>query len=111
MSNLLANDLTPGSAIHPGVLIKEELKARRMKQKDLAEAIDVAKNVMSEVINGKRNISAALALKLEKALGIQAEFWMKYQVNYEINLIRIQHKKSIKKARIPGKRKKDLMAT
>lgn len=46
----------------------------------------IAKNVMSEIINGKRNITPMPAVKLEKALSIKAEFWMRYQVTFETSL-------------------------
>lgn len=48
---------------------------------------------MPEIINGKRNLTPELAVRLEDALGIKAEFWMKYQVSYEIDRISIKNKK------------------
>ncbi|MEM6813326.1 MAG: HigA family addiction module antitoxin [Bacteroidota bacterium] len=110
MSNkrVLANDLVPGSAMHPGRLLKEELDAREMKQIDLAKELGIAKNVMSEIINGKRNFTPELAVRLEDALGIKAEFWMKYQMAYEIDKIRIKNKKAVQKANILSKAKKQL---
>ena len=104
----LANDLIPGSAMHPGELLKDELAARDMKQINLAKELGIAKNVMSEIINGKRNLTPELAVRLEDALGIKAEFWMKYQVGYEIDRIRIKNKKAIEKARISEKSKRKL---
>jgi addiction module HigA family antidote len=94
----LANDLVPGWAMHPGELLRDELEAREMKQVALAKEIGIAENVMSEIINGKRNITPRLAVRLEEALGIKAEFWMRYQVTYEIDKIRMKNKKSVQKA-------------
>jgi plasmid maintenance system antidote protein VapI len=54
---VLANDLVSGSATHPGSLLKAELELRGMKQKDLASQLGIAKNVMSELVNGKLNIT------------------------------------------------------
>ncbi len=88
----LANDLVPGSTMHPGELLRDELEAREIKHIDLAKRLGIAKNVMSEIINGKRNITPELVVRLEDALGIKAEFWMKYQVGYEIDRIRIKKK-------------------
>jgi HTH-type transcriptional regulator/antitoxin HigA len=101
----LANDMIPGSAMHPGGLLKDELEAREMKQVELAKELGIAKNVMSEIIGGKRNITPELAVRLEDTLGIKAEFWMKYQVAYEIDKIRIKNKKAVEKADIPAKTK------
>ncbi len=94
----LANDLIPGSVMHPGELIRNELDAREMKQVELAKELGIAKNVMSEIISGKRNITPELAIRLEDALGIKAEFWMKFQVTYEIDKIRIRNRKTVEKA-------------
>ena len=91
----IANNLVPGSTMHPGVLISNELKARKMRQIELAKKLGIAKNVMSELINGKRNITAALAIKLEKAFDIKAEFWMKHQATYELDKIRIRNNREI----------------
>jgi addiction module HigA family antidote len=107
----LANDMVPGSAMHPGELLKDELEAREMKQIELAKALGIAKNVMSEVIGGKRSITPELAVRLEDALGIKAEFWMKYQVAYEIDKIRIKNKKAVEKANIPEKTKVQMAST
>jgi len=104
----LANDLVPGSSMHPGELLRDELDAREMKQVDLAKQLGIAKNVMSEIISGKRNITPELAVRLEDALGIKAEFWMKYQVTYEIDRIRIKNKKAVEKANISPRAKKQL---
>lgn len=93
----LANDLVPGSAMHPGELLRDELETRSMKHLELAKKLGIAKNVMSEIINGKRNLTPVLAVRLEEALGIKAEFWMKYQVSYEIDKIRIKSKKTIER--------------
>ncbi|MEQ8808808.1 MAG: HigA family addiction module antitoxin [Imperialibacter sp.] len=100
-----ANDLVPGSAMHPGELLKDELETREMKQVELAKALGIAKNVMSELLGGKRNITPELAVRLEDALGIKAEFWMKYQVAYEIDKIRIKNKKAVEKVNFPAKTK------
>lgn len=104
----LANDLVPGSSMHPGKLLSDELAAREIKQVDLAKQLGIAKNVMSEIIHGKRNITPELAVRLEGALDIKAEFWMKYQVAYEIDKIRVRHRKALEKAKLSPATKKQL---
>jgi len=91
----LANDLTPASAMHPGLLLMDELEARGMKHIELARSLGIAKNVMSEILHGKRNISPLMAIRLEKVLGIKAEFWMRYQVGYELDKIRIESRELV----------------
>ena len=104
----LANEMVPGSAMHPGELLRDEMESRAMKQIELAKELGIAKNVMSEIISGKRNLTPELAVKLEEALGIKAELWMKYQVSYEIDKIRIKNKKAVGKANISEKSKRKL---
>jgi addiction module HigA family antidote len=109
MNKYIANDHTPAEAIHAGEILKEELKARNIKQKDFAQQIAVKPNVLSELLRGKRNFTAELAVKIESATGIEAEFWLKLQAKYEIDLVRIRMKKQIKKANITPLQKQNLI--
>ena len=104
----LTPDMVPGSSTHPGVLLKEELEFRKIKQVAFAKLIDIAANVLSEIINGKRNITPAIALKLESALNIDAEYWMRLQIRFEIDTIRIKHKNALKRINLSSKRRKSL---
>jgi HTH-type transcriptional regulator/antitoxin HigA len=104
----LANEMVPGSVMHPGELLRAELEAREMKQITLAAELGIAKNVMSEIVSGKRNITPELAVGLEDVLGIKAEFWMKYQMAFEIDKIRIRNRTTLAKANIPTQTKKKL---
>jgi len=105
---IYANDIVLKESFHPGEFIKDELEAREMKQQVLANKMEIAKNVLSEIIHGKRNLTPFLALKLETALGINAEFWMKLQVNYDINLIRNQYSNLIEKTKVSSNKKAKL---
>ncbi|MCR4773659.1 MAG: helix-turn-helix domain-containing protein [Prevotella sp.] len=51
------NNLTPFAATHPGEMIKDELKERKMTQKQLADITGIKQSVLSETINGKRSVS------------------------------------------------------
>ncbi|HYK75862.1 MAG TPA: HigA family addiction module antitoxin [Daejeonella sp.] len=87
------NQSTPFEPTHPGVLIKDELDARGdMKQKDLAELLSVKPSFLNEIIKGKRPITADLAILLEKALDIPADYWMKFQSQYEIDCAKLKEK-------------------
>ena len=88
MSKILANRLVPGSPTHPGFMIKEELEAREMKQIHLAGAMSISATMLSDLINGRRKVTAELALKLEKTLQIPAIFWMNYQAQYDLDMLR-----------------------
>ena len=93
----LTKNTIPSHATHPGVLIADEVEYRGIKQQELANVMGIASSVLSEIIHGKRNITPELALKFEKALDIDASYWMRLQVGYEIAQIRIKQQKAIAK--------------
>lgn len=78
-------ELIPFAATHPGELLKDELKERKMTQKQLAHDTGIKPAVLSETINGKRSISLNVAVALEKALGIPADLWMNMQTQYDLD--------------------------
>ena len=87
--NMIANNLTPFTATHPGEMIKDELKERHMTQKQLEEMTGIQQSVISETINGKRSLSLSFAMALEKVMGIPATFWMNMQTKYDIDVANI----------------------
>lgn len=82
-------DLTPFVATHPGEMIKDELRERHMTQKQLSEETGIKASVLSETINGKRNVSLSVAVALEKVLGIPADVWMNLQTQYDLDTANI----------------------
>ncbi len=85
----MSKKLTPFVATHPGEMIKDELKERGMTQKQLAAETGIKASVLSETINGKRNVSLSVAIALEKALGISADIWMNMQTQYDLDTANI----------------------
>ncbi len=82
-------NLTPFIATHPGVMIKDELKERKMTQKQLATESGIKVSVLSETINGKRSVSLNVAVALEKVFGIPADVWMNMQTQYDLDAANI----------------------
>lgn len=85
-------ELIPFKATHPGTLIKDELEYRGIKQKDFAHDIDMNPTMLNEIIKGKRAITAQIALLLEKALEIKADYWLRFQSQYELDTERIKER-------------------
>lgn len=75
-------EIVPARAIHPGEVLREELKERGIKQKDFAAMIGVQATHLNAFIKGKRNMNAELALKLESSLGISCETWLSLHTSY-----------------------------
>jgi HTH-type transcriptional regulator/antitoxin HigA len=91
------NTIIPFEATHPGTLIKDELEVRDdINQKDLAMLLGVKPSFLNEIIKGKRPVTADIAILLEKALGISANYWMKFQSQYEIDSAKIKEKNANK---------------
>lgn len=76
------NRLTSNRAIHPGEILREELKERGIKQKDFAMAIGWQATHLNEFIKGKRNLNEDLAMRLESQLGIPFKTWMSLHSGY-----------------------------
>lgn len=73
--------------IHPGETLIEVLEDRNMSQRELAIRTGVTEKHVSTVVHGQKNISPAFAKRLEYALGIEAEFWMNLQANYDREIL------------------------
>lgn len=71
-------------AFHPGEMLSEELKARNLTQARFAELIQVSPSVLSEIIKGKRSISADFACRLEAALDTPSYMWVSWQAEYDL---------------------------
>lgn len=89
---MATKNLIPAIATHPGIILADEMEANGYSQIDFAKLIDLKRSQLNEIIKGKRNINADLALLLEKALGVDADFWMEAQKNYDLDKARIEAK-------------------
>ena len=74
--------VVPVRAVHPGEILREELKERGIKQKELALMIGMQASHLNALINGKRNLNEDVAIRLERALGIPYTVWMDLHVAY-----------------------------
>lgn len=71
-------------AFHPGLYLLEEIEEREMLKKDVAQELGILPTNLSEILKGKRNISPRVAIKLEKALDISAEYWLNLQMAWDL---------------------------
>ena len=74
--------------IHPGEILGDELEEINLSAAKLAHSLDVPANRISQIIAGKRNISADTALRLGRYFGTTPDFWMNLQKTYELDLAR-----------------------
>ena len=83
--------------IHPGEILKEELKALDMSANALATALHVPANRISQILQGRRNVTADTALRLAQFFGMTPEFWLNLQKTYELRRAERQSGKTIRR--------------
>ena len=88
----------PIEAVHPSELVKDELKARGMQRKELAERLGMKAPNLSRFFSAKEDITPSMALKLEEAFGISADYWMGLQLSYkrDLDAIRLRDEEEAK---------------
>jgi len=75
--------------IHPGEILYEEfLKPMGIRVSELARDISVPAGRISQIVNGKRAITADTALRLGRYLGVSPETWLDLQSDYDLRLAR-----------------------
>jgi antitoxin HigA-1 len=79
MKRRLDQNHIPPVAMHPGELLRNEIKERGLKQTDLADKLSISQPFLNGLLRKKKKISIELAIKLEEVLGIEAELWVKLQ--------------------------------
>lgn len=78
----------PVRPVHPGEVLKDELKYRHLSQKKVAEQLGLPYTAFNETLNGKRPVTTDFALLMEAALGIPAYLLVNMQTDYNLQLTR-----------------------
>lgn len=72
---------------HPGRLLKMEIVARRLSANRLAIALGVPSGRITDILNGRRSITAETALRLGRYFGNGPRFWIDLQTQYDIAIV------------------------
>jgi antitoxin HigA-1 len=72
---------------HPGRLLKRELAARGLSANRLALDLGVPSGRITDILNGRRGITADTAVRLGRYFGNGAQFWLDLQSQYDIALV------------------------
>jgi addiction module HigA family antidote len=70
--------------VHPGRILRRELRARSLSANALARALRVPSGRIVDILNGKRSISAETALRLGRYFGNDPQFWINLQARYDL---------------------------
>jgi addiction module HigA family antidote len=77
---------------HPGEVLQEEfLRPLDMSARELGAAIKVPANRISEIIRGRRGVSADTALRLARYFGTTPQFWINLQSAYDLSVALADH--------------------
>jgi addiction module HigA family antidote len=76
----------PRPPIHPGEILADELAELQMSAAELGRALHVPTNRITQILAGKRSITADTALRLGVWFGTGPEIWLNLQKSYELRL-------------------------
>jgi addiction module HigA family antidote len=71
-------------AVHPGVILKDELDAIGVSPTEFARQIDVPPNRVSQIISAKRAITGDTALRFGHWFGVDPQFWINLQAQFDL---------------------------
>ena len=83
---VMKTELNILKGIHPGLVVERELKKRHWRKNTFASDLSEHPQTLTAITKGRRGINTALALKMEKALGLEEGYLMILQVFYDIEL-------------------------
>jgi antitoxin HigA-1 len=71
-------------AVHPGIVLKDELQELGVTLTEFARQIEVPPNRVSQIIRGKRSVTGDTALRLGHWLGTDPQFWLNLQAQFDL---------------------------
>lgn len=74
--------------IHPGEILADELEFIGLSSNQLAKALHVPANRVSQIVGGRRAVTADTALRLGRFFGTGPELWLNLQKTYELDKAR-----------------------
>ena len=84
-------------AIHSGRILKRELAARNLRANRLAILLGVPSGRITDILNGRRSISADTALRLGRYFGNAPQFWIDLQEQFDIAVAERENGEEIRK--------------
>lgn len=80
-------------AIPPGETLEETLEYLRMSRSSFYVKTEIRLTTLDGIIEGTEPITPIIAIKLQKALGVSAGFWLRLENNYQETKIRLEKEK------------------
>ena len=92
--DMIKNSMQP---VHPGEILREELEEIGMSAKAIARELGVPQNRISDILRGRRGITADTALRLARYLNTTPQVWLNLQKAYELRVAELESGKDIAK--------------
>ena len=80
---------------HPGRLLRREIDARNLSASRLALDLGVPSGRITDILNGRRSITADTAVRLGRYFGNSAQFWLDLQGQYDIATVQRERGREI----------------
>src|SRR4030042_1847854 len=75
--------------INPGEILRDDfLEPLGISINQLSRDLSVPPNRISEIVNGKRAITADTALRLQRYFGVEAQFWLNLQTEFDLRIVK-----------------------
>lgn len=86
-------DINKIKGVHPGAIIKREIKKRGLRRKDFAIKVSVHAQTISAIIKEKRSITPRLSIRLGSNLGVESDYFMLLQASFNVKKAMLQTKR------------------
>ncbi len=73
---------------HPGIGLGDDIEELGLSVAEAAKSLGVTRQQLYRLIKGECGISPEMAVRLEQAIGGNADFWLRLQANYDLAQIR-----------------------
>jgi len=83
--------------IHPGEILKDELSELNISASELARALKIPPNRITQILAGKRAVTADTALRLGKWFGTGPQIWLNLQQTYDLDIATKQISNDLKR--------------
>ena len=94
--------MSVSGTIHPGEILAEDVLVELdMNRRRLAEALNVSPNRVSEILRGRRAISADTALRLARWLETSPTVWLNLQQAYDLEVAEMESGAAIEREVVP----------
>jgi addiction module HigA family antidote len=80
----------PAPPITPGDALRKYILSEKMTQERLADAMGVSRLSVSQIVNGRRSVTAEMALRLARVTSTTPDFWLNLQRDVDLYNARLK---------------------